>query len=217
VRIFKKAQALIAFARFARDVNEIDRVFKLRDSGADPVYLARMRERLRKALPHGEAFLRDRVRLSVDRAALAALPLGTLGRAYSDFLRDNKLMPEVFPDREVVDESTFVTAHFYETHDLWHCVAGFGVDPAGEAGVQGMYAAQTFGVLPAALMSALLLNAAIKRDEVAMKARVDAIARGWSLGRRARSLIGYPWNDRFTHSLTDVRRELGIEGAALAA
>lgn len=78
------------------------------------------------------------------------------------------------------------------------------------AGLQAIYAAQTWSVLPAALLSALLLNAAIKRDEVAMKDRISAIAAGWRIGTQAKLLLGYPWNDRFTWQLSECRKEMNV-------
>jgi ubiquinone biosynthesis protein Coq4 len=40
---------------------------------------------------------------------------------------------------------------------------------------------------------------------------MNAIARGWLLGRRARPLFGMRWAQRWTHPLADIRRDLGLE------
>ncbi len=210
-KAFREIKALFAFARLAYNVDKLDRVFNMRDAAADPKYLAELQRKLSTVMPNLADFHRARVRLTINRAELAALPKGTLGRTYADFLTENNLKPEAFPENAIQSEPDYMRTHFYETHDLWHVVTGFDTTPTGEAGVQAFYAAQTFGVLPAALLSALLLNAAIKRDDVAMKARVGAIAAGWALGERANILIGYPWNERFTWTLADCRKEIGID------
>jgi ubiquinone biosynthesis protein Coq4 len=68
-------------------------------------------------------------------------------------------------------------------------------------------------MLPAALVSALFLNAAIERSAKKVKARFDAVARGWDLGMRARPLFGYPWQERFAEPLARVREELDIDAS----
>jgi hypothetical protein len=90
---------------------------------------------------------------------------------------------------------------------------GFLPDPVGETGLQAVYAAQLPGMLPAALVSALLLNAAIERSSRKTKARFDAVARGWELGTRARLLFGYRWRESFARPLAEVRQELGIDAS----
>jgi len=68
-------------------------------------------------------------------------------------------------------------------------------------------------MLHAALVSALLLNAALERSSRKSKERFDAIARGWDLGTRAKLLFGYRWRESFERPLEDVRRELGVDAS----
>lgn len=112
-----------------------------------------------------------------------------------------------------MSNDSYVQAHLYETHDLWHVLTGFGPDVAGEAGLQAVYAAQLPGALPAALVSALLLNAALTRSGSKMKERFDAVSRGWTLGIQAKSLFGYDFRKNFARPLEDVRKELGIDAS----
>jgi ubiquinone biosynthesis protein Coq4 len=207
----KMVKPLYFFFRLARDPRELDRVFQMRDSATDPKMMTAVMNRLRRE-PGVEAAFAKRARLGAfTLAELRALPEGSLGRAYGAFMEKNGLTPEAIPHVEDDGGPEYMRAHLYETHDLWHVVTGFGPDPAGEAGLQAVYAAQLPGMLPAALVSALLLNAAIERSSVKTKERFDAVARGWELGQRAKMLFGYPWRERFATPLEDVRRELGID------
>lgn len=199
------------FFRLARHPREPLRVFQMRDSAEDPKLTNAMMTRLRKE-PGVEDAFRTRARLGpISFAELRSLPEGSLGRAYGEFMETNGLTPEAIPHVEDDGGADYMRAHLYETHDLWHVVTGFGPDPAGEAGLQAVYAAQLPGMLPAALVSALLLNAAIERSSQKTKERFDAVARGWEIGRSAKTLFGYPWRDRLSTPLEDVRRELGID------
>lgn len=213
MQLTRLAKPLYHFFRLARDPSQLDRVFQMRDSANDPVMTRAIYERLSRE-PEAKLALERRPRLgAVTEAALARCPEGSLGRAYGDFMRQNGLRPDAIPS--VADDvgPDYMRAHLYETHDLWHVVTGFAPDPAGEAGLQAVYAAQLPGMLPAALVSALLLNAAIERSSQKTKERFDAVARGWEMGQRAKLLFGYPWRERFETPLADVRRELGIDAS----
>ncbi|MBV9784852.1 MAG: hypothetical protein JO264_13665 [Acidisphaera sp.] len=95
-----------------------------------------------RASPAGQALLRERpaARDSLaDRGRLAALPTGTLGRAYADFMTENKLDLRALADLEALggerpmspDERWFID-RATDLHDLWHVVIGYGTDELGE-------------------------------------------------------------------------------------
>ncbi|NVL83997.1 Coq4 family protein, partial [Escherichia coli] len=87
----------------------------------------------------------------------------------------------------------FLRAHLYETHDVWHVVTGFGTDWRAEIGLQAFYLAQIPGPLSAALLGVGCLRLAAydmkSRDGV-----MDAVVRGWTMGKRARAFFGVRWN-----------------------
>lgn len=211
MQLVRSLRPLYFFLRLARDPNELDRVFQMRDSANDPKMTKAIFERMARE-PAAKVAFERRTRIghfTLDE--LSAYPEGSLGRAYGAFMKRHGLTPEAIPRIDDDRGENYMRAHLYETHDLWHVVTGFDPDPAGEAGLQAVYAAQLPGMLPAALVSALLLNAALERSSVKTKQRFDAVARGWELGRRAKLLFGYPWRDRFGTQLADVRRELDID------
>lgn len=213
MQLAKTLRPLYFFYRLARDPSQLDRVFQIRDSASDPKMSRAIFDRLAQE-PAARIAFDERPRLgSFTTSELLALPLGSLGRAYGEFMTRHGLKPDALPRVDDDRGPDFMRAHLYETHDLWHVVTGFAPDPAGEAGLQAVYAAQLPGMLPAALVSALLLNAAIERSSVKTKQRFDAVARGWELGRRAKLLFGYPWRERLSTPLADVRRELEIDAS----
>ncbi|HEU4409846.1 MAG TPA: Coq4 family protein [Polyangiaceae bacterium] len=208
-RLLNRLAALRSMLVIARDPRRLDAVFALRESIDDSSVLEPVVARLRAGEATGRA-LRERARLGrVDLAALSALPEGTLGRAYADFMRAANLDPASIPTLEARGEHGWFTAHLYETHDVWHVVAGFGPDVAGELGLQAFYFAQLEGPLPMAVLTAGLLNTVVSAMGDAPR-RMDEIARGWRLGRAARPLFGVRWDERWARPLDEVRRELGL-------
>lgn len=201
------AKALWAYGRIVRDPNRLDEVFNLSDALTNPVVMERIAVSIRAR--GGTAALAEKHRIRVSLDELDKLPEGTFGRAHSKFMRDNGLVPESIPELASVDEHTFIRAHLYETHDIWHTAAGFGSDVAGELGLQGFYAAQVDGALPAALLAAGLLNTALTMP-ADRATRFSEIGRGIELGRRAKPFFGVKWDGLWEKPLAEVRAELGV-------
>jgi ubiquinone biosynthesis protein COQ4 len=207
------ARAIWSFIDLMKHPDHLDRVFELADamSVQRQDILRAMRDHYAKDAG-GAAALRERPRLVVRLDDLLKLPVGTLGRAYADHMRANGLDPAAIPTLASPGELEFVRAHLYETHDVWHAVTGFPTDVAGELGLQAFYAAQGPGGLPLALIAMGLLNTALYQHGE-REARLDAITRGWQMGRRARLLFGVRWDHLWAHTLEEVRASLGIEAA----
>jgi ubiquinone biosynthesis protein Coq4 len=212
-------KAAKAFVRIARDPNELNQVFELSHGMADPVTLRAMAEALRST-PEASRALDERPRLRVDLDELRRLQPGTLGREFADHMIANGLDPAALPTLEGETPETFVRAHLYETHDVWHVATGFATDVPGELGLQAFYLAQLTGRLPAAILAAGMINTLLFRfDE--KDARMQEIARGWLLGKQARPLFGVRWDRLWSTPLAEVRKQLGldrgVESPALAA
>jgi ubiquinone biosynthesis protein Coq4 len=202
------AKALWGFVDLVRHPEHLDRVFELADSLASRPVIEKMRDHV-AADAQGAAALRDKPRLAVRVDALASLPEGTLGRAFADHLKKNGLDPASIPSLPGSTDLEFVRAHLYETHDVWHAVTGFETDVAGELGLQSFYAAQMPGGLPLLLMAVGFLNAAFFATDEGQR-RVEAVARGWQMGRRARPLFGVSWGELWARPLAEVRETLGV-------
>jgi ubiquinone biosynthesis protein Coq4 len=158
----------------------------------------------------GARAFEDKPRLHVDLDALSKLKPGTLGRVFADHMRANKLAPSAIPTLASNDDLAFIRAHLYETHDVWHAVTGFRTDVAGELGLQAFYAAQGPGGLPLMILAMGFLNTALYAMNE-REARLEAISRGWEMGRRARPLFGVRWSEWWERPIEQVRLELGVE------
>jgi ubiquinone biosynthesis protein COQ4 len=99
-----------------------------------------------------------------------------------------------------------VRAHLYETHDFWHVMTGFDTDVAGEVGLQAFYLAQFPARLAAVLIGLMFLNTFLYRFDDRDR-RMDAMVRGWKLGRDARPLFGVRWDTMWSTPLADVRAQ----------
>lgn len=199
-----------AVVRLVRDPRRLDEVFRIADAMESAEIAARVEAEFRGDPAHLDA-LRDRPRIGrLEVARLAAMPPGTLGRAFGDFLVENQLDPEDIEVNAVRSDFDYVRAHLRETHDVWHVATGFATDVAGELGLQAFYLAQFRAPLAAMLLTVGMLNTLFySMDD--RDARMRAIARGWLLGKRARSLFGYRWAERWHAPLGEVRRELRLD------
>jgi ubiquinone biosynthesis protein Coq4 len=205
------ARSLLGFVDLVKHPEHLDRVFEISDALVKQrvEVLQQMRDHFAKA-PTGAAALGERARLHVDLGALSQLPPGTLGRAFADHMTKNNLNPADIPSLPGDGELAFIRAHLYETHDVWHAVTGFDTDVAGELGLQAFYAAQAPGGLPLMLLAMGFLNTALYSMADRTR-RLDAIARGWEMGKRAQPLFGVRWDRLWSRPVDEVRRSLRVE------
>jgi ubiquinone biosynthesis protein Coq4 len=162
-----------------------------------------------------EAFVKKPRLGAVSLAALGELPAGTLGREYFEYLTKRKLDPNDLLMPEGESEVSYFMNHMYEAHDLWHVVTGFETDVAGELGLQAFYAAQNPGALAIALIALGLLNGILyEREDIPN--RLDAITKGWQMGKEAGHLFGVDWKARWNEPVGDIRRHLLIHQAKAA-
>jgi ubiquinone biosynthesis protein COQ4 len=161
--------------------------------------------------PRGQALYAEHRTIdshTVDLAALAALPAGTLGHAYATFLSSHGLTPEVFdgpPDGITDPKVAYVIQRMRQTHDLWHVVTGCETDPAGEIALQAFTYAQVRAPGNAILASIGTLKAVRHRPGIVR----DVIAL-YRAGARANRLPTFPWEDHWATPLTEVRAMLGL-------
>jgi len=176
----------------------------------------RMYERFRETLV-GRTVLAERRSLLArlkDTAALEALPEGSLGRAYLQFLRSQQITADGLVaasedgyalDRDLDPERLLFSDRLRDMHDLWHVVAGYRGDLIGEAAVLALSFAQTKnpGVGLIALMGFLKIGSVVPGARA-------IIVGGLRRGRRAAWLPAVAWESMLARPLADVRRELGL-------
>jgi len=204
------------FLRLIRDPNRVDIVLQLGDaSSVDPEVVRPMLAR-----PVVAAWLaRRHPPLRVSLPALRAMPDGSLGRAFAGFLDQRGFDPTGLYHTDVDAAATDLERfkiHMERTHDLWHTVVGFDTDVAGELGLQAFYMAQLGTSLGYVLLAAGMLNTLFIAHDDGDR-RMEAITRGWQLGRRARPLFGADWDAMFTWPIDQVRAHFGLTDADLRA
>ena len=151
-----------------------------------------------------------------DREALAAMPEGSLGRAYLEYLGPDEMMsPQVFLDAARVDElgrrfgwsddHVWFMKRMSNSHDVFHVVSGYGTDLVGEAGV----IAFTYGQLPipSLLLAIGALSALDPTDPVGWSRFLRAAYRR---GRDMESLSCVDYESWFERPLEELREHVGL-------
>jgi ubiquinone biosynthesis protein COQ4 len=167
----------------------------------------------------GAALLKDPhdlVPVLSDRAHLALLPDGSVGRTYLDLVERAGINAQELVDvsEEVADEYSTLTPdevvyarRLRDAHDLWHTVTGYSTDTLGEVCVVAFSYAQTrnLGFAAIALIGAL---------KIARETREPGVLRAaWQAyrdGCRAAWLPAVAWEDALTQPVAEVRRTLRI-------
>jgi ubiquinone biosynthesis protein COQ4 len=141
---------------------------------------------------------------------LAQLPPGQLGRVYADHMLGLNLNPDFFPRPAQINDDTFIMLRLRQTHDLWHVVTGFDTSVHGEIGLLSFTLAQMEPPLPMLLLGSAIIKTAIV-NQGNLVPLMDAIVKGWKMGRSAKAFFPYEWENSWNMDLSLVRRELGIE------
>jgi ubiquinone biosynthesis protein COQ4 len=164
------------------------------------------------ASPTGALVLRERRRLLdslTDRARLAALPQGSVGRTYFDFMEEENLSAEGLVQASqnwehdpVPPDVALYRERMRDAHDLTHVLTGYGRDPLGEICLLAfMYAhSRNLGMALIVAMGWPRLPPAGRR----------AVTEGWRNGRKTRWLQDQDFEALLPRPLEEVRRELGI-------
>lgn len=205
-------RALRALRRLLADSNDTAQVFEIMRA-LNGRANARNYQRL-LTTHEGGRIAYERIELSellMDDAWLDALPAGSVGAAYREFVRAERLsaegLAEVSRQRLAQIEHLHPYAWFgrrtRDIHDVWHVLTGYGRDPLGEACLVAFSYAQTRG--PGWALIAL---------GAALRARSRPVARAiWQGFRRGRScvwLIGEDYERLLREPLEAARRRLGL-------
>jgi ubiquinone biosynthesis protein Coq4 len=160
--------------------------------------------------PQGKQAFEQRFSLSdVDLAELSRLPNNTLGYMYADHMLRNQLKPLQATPAE--NDFQFLAAHITETHDIWHVVTGSNTDVLGEIQLEAFYVAQLEGTrFWLALLAKNLLKSALYNLEASSQ-YMDAMTKGWSMGKKANPLFGVDWATLWETPIEDLRADLNLE------
>ena len=147
---------------------------------------------------------------SIDLEQLSQLPKGTLGYEYAQHMKQHNIQPlEISPDlKEEADRNPFAL-RYTVTHDLFHILLGFDTSYAGEMGVFGFTVGQNYSkMLKLAELPVMLIICLIAPKQI--KQTLANRRRGKTIGKQAKCLLTYPFEDNWSRPIEDVRAELGL-------
>jgi len=212
--------ALRAIRDLFADPNDTKYVFEIIEALQGPA-LIRMRKRLCRS-EQGRRLLSeqpDLLPLLNDRESLRALPDGSLGRAYLAFVEGEGISADGLVGASKLtrrgDEAAelrWIRDWLRDTHDLWHAVLGYEGDLVGEAALLAFshHETRNMGVGMIASVAWFKLGRIPEAGVGARRAIVDGRRRA----RRASWFVEVPWHQWLARPVSDVRRELGVEGPA---
>lgn len=157
-----------------------------------------------------------------DLPRLCALPLGTFGRTYADFMIAGEITAVGLVEAENVSLAAqhielldphrqWFSERIRDIHDLWHVLTGYGRDEAGESA----NLAFTFGQLRLRGIALILFGIALQPSPhpAGRRAWYRYLYRAWRRGREATWLPLARYEDLLPRPLEEVRRTLGIAPA----
>ncbi|HVP30651.1 MAG TPA: Coq4 family protein [Myxococcota bacterium] len=165
--------------------------------------------------PTGARILQERrslLKTLGDLEALRALPEGTLGRTYAEFVTREQISADglVAASQEGSErwdygaDRRLVGDRLRDMHDLWHVVTGYGRDLVGEAALLAFSFAQVPNPGVGFIVAVAWLRAG------AGGGMRGLIVEGWRRGRSAAWLPAKDWEALLRRPLEDVRAELRV-------
>lgn len=216
---FAPRRALRAARILAGDPDDLPQVFTIIEAlSLDTMWRTRLRLWLR---PGGRQLLRERrdiVPLLADRAALARLPAGSLGREYLAFVEREGISADgiiaanrigVREEASLSPEVGWVHARLRDTHDLWHAATGYHGDIVGETALLAF----TFAQLWNPALALIIAIGLFKMRQ--LPGAATTIVDGFRRGLRARWLPAQSWEELLALPLGEVRARLRLESPAV--
>ncbi len=218
---YKALRGLGALVKLVRDPDDLPQVFRIIEGFGDRS-IERNLARLRRSPTVASVCSStspDIVPLLADRRALAALPAGSLGRAYLTFVEAEGITAEGLIAASEAGQLAVVNdapdlawqkQRMRDTHDLWHALTGYHGDVLGEAALLAFLYAQT-----EATAIGLIVAAGVFKLRTAEARRL--IFDGYRRGKRAAWLPEVEWETLLARPLDEVRTLLHIDAPAVYA
>ena len=215
-------RAVRAARILASDPDDLPQVFTIIESLSFNT-LERIANRMQQSAS-GRRMLETRpdiVDVLEDRAALARMPEGSLGRAYLAFVESENISAAGIRDAatkgmthaaDLPAPLDWIHAHMRDTHDLWHAATGYAGDVVGEMGLLGFTFAQTRNPGIAFILSIGISKTFHGKAGDGAEAR-RVIADGFRRGKKAAWLPEQEWETLLPLPLAEVRRRLRLESA----
>jgi len=212
----KPIQAGLAVSRLLRDPDDTGQVFKILEAlKGNSLGLAHRRMQLD---PRGQQLLEEQpniVSVLNDREALLAMPEGSIGRAYYDFVHHEGLSAdgliassEEAPRFEKMGRNErWLGDRLRDIHDLQHVMTGYGRDTLGELCLLSFMTTQT----PSRGIDFIIFMGRTKGQKENPDLDLKSLVReGREIGQSADWMLFTRWEDRLHEPLEKVRAELGF-------
>ncbi len=147
-----------------------------------------------------------------DLEELLNLPENSLGRTFAEHMKKNNLKVVFYPSLEDKedDDISYLRKRARQTHDIHHVVLGYPAIDIGEMAISAFYLAQHRVPLSCMLIGVGFFIATFKQphriDEL-----MEAIIMGWTMGKRAKPVMGIKWEELFHLPISEVRKIVNIE------
>ena len=160
--------------------------------------------------PRFRALVEEKWRPPVVRLGeLLAMPQGSLGHSYAQQLSSQGLDPaSTFDHSEINSSASYIKHRLRETHDIIHVLTGFGVDAAGEMGVQAFGLAQNRHPIAVLLILGSLLKAI--QEDIDLTPILRAISKGFQLGMSAQTAVAFKMEEGWERPIEDFREVIGL-------
>lgn len=204
-------QTLKGVVGMLRDPEHTESVFDiedgLRDVAATEAMVAHLRQQPAVAAAIDARWLPT---APLDPAALARLPAGSLGHTFARHILDHGFDPDYYRHTSVACDRDWVLMRVRQTHDIWHCITGFGVDRIGELSLKAFELAQLRRPMAAVLCAGGVLRYLLKEPDQ-LAPLLHGIATGYRLGLHARPLLPVRWELDWERPVAAFRGELQID------
>lgn len=178
--------------------------------------------------PVGRRLLDERPDLCAalnDMRALAAMPEGSLGRAFHAFMDHPETIPgymlsgliyrdDWFDTVPMDEELRWAFERWIQTHDLMHVVSGYGADLAGEGLNIYFSGGYNLGISwRATFWSPFGLAPRLMRPSIPRRRWLGYLREAWARGDAARRQLPFesvPWEDLLPQPLAAARATLGL-------
>lgn len=172
--------------------------------------------------PEGRALFADKpaiVPVLNDKQALLAMPEGSIGRAYYDFVHGEHLSAdgliaaseEAPRNPDLNEDERWLAERMRDIHDLQHVMTGYGRDPVGELCLLSFMTKQT----PNRGINFIIYMGRREYRNKLPDANIDGlVSEGGLIGLSAEWMAKTRWEDRLHESLDAVREELGFKAPA---
>ncbi|MCX5740386.1 MAG: Coq4 family protein [Proteobacteria bacterium] len=156
-------------------------------------------------------------------AALGAMPEGSVGRGYHEFLTKNGLEKNLATNYKMLHDAVAAAGQLdrmpadmryaiirgFQIHDILHVVTGYTSSPLDELSLQAFCLAQLqfpyFGMWMATTTSRMTF---LQPDSIVPV--MGAITQGWRYGRKVKNLQFEKWESMFEEKVELVRLRYGV-------